>query len=378
MRYKDGVISVIGAGPAGLACAALLRKSGEEVVVLERDEVGAAWETRYDRLHLHTVRWLSSLPGSPIPRSFGKWPSRDRVVEYLHSYAERSRLDVRTGVAVERIDREGDGWVVRAPSAVVESRRVVVATGLSNVPFVPDWPGAFAGSIVHSLDYRNPAPYSGKRVLVAGSGNSGAEIAVDLADGGAREVLLAVRTPPSIVRRDTLGVPSQLLGIATGHLPVGAVDRIASTMRRVAIPDLAPYGLSAPPRPYSDFLRRGVLPILGVGIVDAVRKGRVRVVGAVEGFADGAVALAKGTLVEVDAVIAATGFRTGLAPLVGHLGVLDDKGVPLVHGANEHADAPGLHFVGYRTTLAGMLRVIGGQARELAGAVAAGGARVAP
>ena len=371
------MISVIGAGPAGLACAALLRQSGEQVVVLERDEVGAAWETRYDRLHLHTVRWLSSLPGYPIPRSFGKWPSRDRVVEYLHAYAERNRLDVRTGVAVERVDREGDGWVVRAPSAVVESRRVVVATGLSNVPFVPDWPGTFAGSVVHSFDYRNPGPYLGKRVLVAGSGNSGAEIAVDLADGGAREVLLAVRTPPNVVRRDTLGVPSQLLGIATGHLPVGAVDRIASTMRRVAIPDLAPYGLPAPARPYSDFLRRGVLPILDVGLVDAVRKGRVRVVGAVEGFADGAVALASGDPVEVDAVIAATGFRTGLEPLVGHLGVLDDKGVPLVHGANEHADAPGLHFVGYRTTLAGMLRVIGGQARELAGAVAARGARVA-
>ena len=75
------MISVIGAGPAGLACAALLRQSGEQVVVLERDEVGAAWETRYDRLHLHTVRWLSSLPGYPIPRSFGKWPSRDRVIE---------------------------------------------------------------------------------------------------------------------------------------------------------------------------------------------------------------------------------------------------------------------------------------------------------
>jgi putative flavoprotein involved in K+ transport len=252
-----------------------------------------------------------------------------------------------------------------------------VATGLSNVPFVPDWPGTFAGSVVHSFDYRNPEPYLGKRVLVAGSGNSGAEIAVDLADGGAREVLLAVRTPPNVVRRDTLGVPSQLLGIATGHLPVGAVDRIASTMRRVAIPDLAPYGLPAPPRPYSDFLRRGVLPILDVGLVDAVRKGRVRVVGAVQGFADGAVALASGDPVEVDAVIAATGFRTGLEPLVGHLGVLDGKDVPLVHGASEHPDAPGLHFVGYRTTLAGMLRVMGGQARELASTVAARGARVA-
>jgi Pyridine nucleotide-disulphide oxidoreductase len=137
------VISVIGAGPAGPAVAVLLRQSGQQVVVLERDEVGAAWETRYDRLHLYTVRWLSSLPGYPIPRSFGKWPARDRVVEYLHAYAERNHLDVRAGVAVERIDREGDGWVVRSPSEVVD------------------------GSVVHSK------PYLGKRVLVAGSGTRG-------------------------------------------------------------------------------------------------------------------------------------------------------------------------------------------------------------
>lgn len=367
------MISVIGAGPAGLACAALLRRSGEHVVLLERDEIGAAWETRYDRLHLHTVRWLSSLPGYSIPRAYGKWPSREHVVEYLRAYAEWNGLDVRSGIAVERVDRGGDAWVLRTPSGEIESPRVVVATGLSSVPFLPEWPGAFAGTVVHSFAYRNPEPYRGLRVLVVGSGNSGAEIAVDLADGGAREVLLAVRTPPNVVRRDTLGIPSQLLGIATGRLPAPAVDRIASTLRRVAIPDLAPYGLPAPRRPYSDFLRRGVIPILDVGLVDAVRKGRVRVVAAVEGFADGSVALADGGSAEVDAVIAATGFRPGLEGLVGHLGVLDERGLPVVHGAAELVDTPGLHFVGYRLTLGGMLRMIGSQARELASAVAASG-----
>jgi putative flavoprotein involved in K+ transport len=363
------VICVIGAGPAGLACAALLQQAGEDVVVLERAGIGAAWETRYERLHLHTVRWLSSLPGYRIPRSSGKWPSRDRVAEYLRAYAARHAIEVRTAT-VERVDRGPDGWVVRAGPDGVSASRVVVATGYSNVPYVPDWPGTFAGDVVHSQAYRNASPYAGKRVLVAGAGNSGAEIAVDLAEGGAQEVLLAVRTPPSIVRRDTLGIPSQLLGIATGRLPVPVADRIASTLRRVAIPDLEPYGLPAPPRPYSDFLRRRVIPILDVGVVDAVREGRVRVVGAVEALDEGAVVLADGSAVEVDAVIAATGFRTGLEPLVGHLGVLDEHGVPLVHGEAEHDDAPALHFVGYRLTLGGMLRTIGRQAKQLAQSVA--------
>src|SRR5262249_18468597 len=127
---------------------------------------------------------------------------------------------------------EGADWVVETDGGGLDAERVVVATGYSNVPFVPDWPGTFAGELVHSADYRNPLPYRGRRVLVVGGGNTGAEIAVDLVQGGAAEVSLAVRTPPNIVPRDTLGVPSQLFGIATGHLPVAVVDYTARTMRR--------------------------------------------------------------------------------------------------------------------------------------------------
>jgi putative flavoprotein involved in K+ transport len=361
------VIAVIGAGPAGLASAAMLQREGERVVVLERGEVGAAWTTRYDRLHLHTVRWLSCLPGFRIPRAFGKWPSRDRVLEYLQRYAEHHALDLRTNVEVTRVDR---GWTLTTSDGPLEAERVVVATGHNNVPFVPDWPGSFSGEIVHSADYRNAAPYAGRRVLVVGAGNSGAEIAVDLTDGGARDVFLSVRAPPNIVHRDTLGLPSQVLGIATGRLPAPAVDRIAHAMRRVSLPDLSAYGLPAPERPYSEFLRRRVIPILDVGIVAAVQSGRVRVVSALDGFDDGKPVLADGTILSVDAVIAATGFRTGLEPLVGHLGVLDERGDPLVHGADEHPDAAGLHFVGYEVTLGGTFRHVGIQAKELARAVA--------
>jgi cation diffusion facilitator CzcD-associated flavoprotein CzcO len=254
---------------------------------------------------------------------------------------------------------------VRSSGGDVEADRVVVATGYSNVPFVPDWPGTFGGDVVHSSAYRNPEPFRGRRILVVGSGNSGAEIAADLASGGAAEVLLSVRTPPAIVRRDTAGVPTQLVGIASSHLPVPVVDRIASTLRRIAFPDLAPLGLPAPERPYSDFLRRRVIPVIDVGIVEAVRDGRVRVVPDVARLDGDAVVLVDGGRAVVDALIAATGFRTGLEPLVGHLGVLDERGGPLVHGADEPPAAPGLHFVGYDVTLGGMLRVIGRQARGL-------------
>ncbi len=362
---------MIGAGPAGLAAAAMLQRVGIPVVVLERAEVGAAWRTRYDRLRLHTVRWLSALPGWRMPRSFGRWPARDRVLEYLQRYAERQRLDIRSRVHVSSIERVEDGWSVGTPAGAYPAERVVVATGYSNLPFVPDWQGVFAGEIVHSADYRNPAPYRGRRVLVVGAGNSGAEIAVDLADGGAAQVLLAVRTAPSIVRRDVFGFPSQVLGIATARLPVTVVDWLASTLRRISIPDLTAYGLPAPAQPYTDFLRRRVIPILDVGLVDAVRSGRVEVVAALDHFEDGAAVLADGSRLQVDAVIAATGYRPALEPLVGHLGVLDDRGVPLVHAAQEHPCAPGLHFVGYRVTLGGTFRLVGIEAKQLARSVAA-------
>jgi putative flavoprotein involved in K+ transport len=360
------VILVIGAGPAGLATAAVLKRAGRAVVVLERGEVGEAWTKRYDRLQLHTVRWLSCLPGYRIPREFGKWPTHERVLDYLRRYSAHFALDVRTGVNVQRIVRGDSGWVVETGGGKLEAERVVVATGQSNVPFVPDWPGTFAGEVVHSADYRNPLPYRDRRVLVVGGGNSGAEIAVDLAQGGAAEVSLAVRTPPSIVPRDTLGVPSQLLGIATAHLPVPVVDFTARTIRRVRFPDLSAQGLPAPERPYSEFLSRRVIPILDVGLTEAVHRGRVRILPALERFEGARAVFADGRWAELDAVIAATGFRTGLEPLVGHLGVLDDRGRPVVHGAQEHPRWPGLHFVGFEVTLGGLLRQAGIQAKELA------------
>jgi putative flavoprotein involved in K+ transport len=364
-------VAIVGAGSAGLATAALLRRAGVEAVLLEAGpEPGAAWRGRYDRLHLHTPRLLSGLPGRRIPRRFGRWVSRDDLLAYLRDYAEG--LDVRTNVRVERIERDGDAWRLDTAEGPLLSRAVIVATGYNGEPFVPDWPGreGFTGELIHSSEYRNPAPYRGRDVLVVGAGNSGAEIATDVAEGGAVRSRLSVRTPPQIVRRATAGIPAQLVGMAVKHLPPDWVDPISKTQRKLSIPDLAPYGLPRPEHGIrTAFVATGVTPILDVGIVGAVRRGLVEIVAAVAGFDRAEVLLADGAHVDPDAVIAATGFRAGLEGLVGQLGALGPRGLP-THTDGEPA-LPGLWFVGFVPTLGGQLREGSIAAAKVAAAVAA-------
>ena len=363
-------VVVVGAGSAGLATAALLQEHGLRPLVLEAGpEPGAAWRDRYDRLHLHTPRMLSGLPGLRIPRRYGRWVARDDLIEYLRDYAAVHDLDVRTSCRVTRVD---PAWTLETSDGPMQAEHVVVATGYNGDPFVPEWPGrdGFTGELLHSSAYRNPEPYRGKDVLVVGAGNSGAEIAHDVADGGAARSRLSVRTPPQIVRRATLGIPAQLLGMAIRKLPPHWVDPFTLWQRRVAIPDLSAQGLPRPEHGVrTSFLATGTTPILDVGIVAAVKSGRVEVVAAVEGFDGGDVLLADGSRIRPDAVIAATGFRAGLDELVGHLDVLGPRGLP-VRTDGEPA-LPGLWFVGFTPTLGGQLREGSIAARNVANALAA-------
>ncbi len=364
---------IIGAGAAGLATAARLRRRGLPYRLIDAgDAVGASWRDRYDSLQLHTARWLSALPGKPIPKAYGPWVRRDDLVRYLQDYAEALDLRPELGVTATRIEADGPGWRVDTTDGPLTADAVVVASGYSHTPHVPDWPGrdGFAGPVVHSSSYREPSPYAGKRVLVVGSGNSAGDLVTDLV-GVAGEVIMAVRTPPNIVRRDTAGVPSQLLGIAADPLPSVIKNPVTALLRRLTVPDLSPYGLPAPSKDaYSQFASSRTVPILDCGFVDAVASGRVRVVPAVTGFGAGTVRLADDSEIEVDAVLAATGYRTGLAPLVGHLGVLDDRGMPLVSGGRTLPQAPRLHFLGITVELTGLLREIRIESAQIARALA--------
>lgn len=367
------LVAVIGGGPAGLATAAMLKPLGVGVRVLEKaDSIGARWRGHYDRLHLHTTRNLSALPGLAIPAECGPWVARDDFVRYQERYAAHHGLELELGTTVERVDREGDGWRLRTSKGDVAAKYVVLGTGYNNAAFLPQWSGRerFSRELIHSHRYRNGEPYRGKRVLVVGTGNSGAEIATDLAEHGA-EVWWSFRTPPNILPRAAFGIATQRLGILLRPLPPGLVDSIAAGYGWVTIGSLAKFGLPPAPRGlYTAVLRDHVLPILDVGLASAIRGSRVRPVPAVEAFDESSVVLAGGQRITPDAVVACTGYRPALEPIVGHLGVLDRDGVPAVHGPTDHPDAPGVFFLGYNNPISGNLREIAKHARAIARAIA--------
>jgi putative flavoprotein involved in K+ transport len=365
---------VIGAGPAGLSAAAMLSERGVEPLVLERDSIASSWRRRYDRLHLHTWRLFSGLPGYRPSRERGPWISRDGVVEYLEGYARHHGVQVRTGVEVLRVERADGGWRVVTAAESLEAPVVVVATGYEHTPWLPPWPGldSYEGELIHGSQYRNAEAYAGRDVLVVGTGNTGAEVVVDLDEGGAGELWLSVRTPPQIFLRDRNGIPSQIGSMVLHRLPPLVGDPLSKLIQRATVGDLTPYGMPRPERGVlSDFRDRDQVPILDVGLVRLLREGRVKVVPAVEGFEGRKVLLRGGQSVEPDAVIAATGYRLGLEPLVGHLGVLDGQGRPRHCGGEEDPAAAGLHFIGYLNPLSGRLWSIRAEARRVAEAATA-------
>ena len=367
-------VLVVGAGPAGLATAACLKRRGVDATVLDRHEaVGDSWRWRYDRLHLHTPRVQSHLPGLKMPRRFGRWVARDDVIRYLEEYARFHGITPRMGVRVTRLERDNT-WLAHTSDGSVRARHVVLATGYNGMPHVPEWPGRsnFTGDLLHAAAYRRAEPFIGRDVLVVGSGNSGAEIAADLAEQGASRVRIAVRTPPNIVPRQVAAVPATLLGIPNDHAPAKAVDPAIRMLQRWTIGDLGKYGMPAPKQGVVEqFLATDVVPVIDVGLVAQLRCRRVQPVPAVTGFVGAAVQLADGSHITPDVVIAATGYRPALETLVGHLGVLDDQGRPIVQGAHTHPRAAGLRFVGLTNPLKGLLLQINLDARLVARAVAA-------
>lgn len=366
MTDTDAII--VGAGPAGLACAAAMRQRGISVVIVEKAAaVASVWRRHYDRLHLHTDRGHSGLPGMAMPRSYPRYPSRAQVVAYLENYAAHFDLQPVFGSAVQTIRRDGSTWHVDTGQKQFTAPVVVIATGWADFPHRPTWPGSddYRGEIIHSRDYRNPAPCAGKRALVVGFGNSGGEIALDLAEAGV-DVTLAVRGPVQILPRELLGLPILTWAIAQARLPARVADFINAPAIRLAVGSLKKLGLKAAakgPRRMIDEDHR--VPLLDVGTLARIRDGSIVVRSGIERFVADGVVFADGRTEPFDIVVLATGFRPDLRNLLpGVQGVFDPNGMPLVTG-NVTAE-PGLFFCGQTVSPTGQLREIGIEARRIA------------
>jgi indole-3-pyruvate monooxygenase len=376
LREENTDTVVIGASAAGLATAACLRRAGVPFVVLEQTaRVGSVWRNHYDRLHLHTPRGNSALPHFGFPAGTPRYPSRDQVVAYLERYAAHFQIAPRFGQRVIEIGRGSDevngaSWRVRTEDRVFQARRVVVATGVNRVPYLPEFPGSdrFGGPILHSCLYRNTDGFRDRRVLVVGMGNSGAEIALDLCEGGA-DVSLAVRSAVNVIPRDFLGLSIVLWAVVLRVFPARVADAVGRVVSRLAFGPLARLGLRPLPHgPVLQIQRHHRYPVLDVGTMARIRQRRIQVLPGVESFSPGHVRLSDGRELPFDAVVLATGYRADLRALLapGLDALQGDDGLPVASGREV---LPGLYFCGFHPTETGGLREMGREAKRIARSV---------
>jgi cation diffusion facilitator CzcD-associated flavoprotein CzcO len=369
----DADVLIIGAGPAGLAVAGSLVQRGVTPLMLEQaDAVAASWRNHYERLHLHTVKHLSALPGVPFPDAYPRYVSRQGVVDYLVDYAQRHRVAPRFGEEVVTVTRTDGGWQVATRAGTrYRARQVVLATGANCEPRMPQIAGQalYRGRVLHSREYRNAAPFASQRVLVVGMGNTGAEIALDLVEQGV-QAAVSVRSPVNIVHREVLGRPTQVTSILLAKLPAAWGDAIATLFRQLTVGDLRRWGLrTADISPLRQLREHGKTPVIDVGTLARIKRGEIAVHPGIERFTPRGLRFVDGSEHAFDAVILATGYAPTFQRLFPGLSLaLDRHGAPAdVIGQGALA---GVFFVGFDIRQpGGVLRTIHAQALRVADAL---------
>lgn len=366
---------VIGAGLSGMAAAHALTKRGIPVRILETAEhVAAPWRNRHPQLRLNIHRHFAQLPGRNLTRADGAFLRRDTVVRYLEDYAAALPVPIEYGVEVLSVERIGSSWRLNTSRGARDCAHVIFATGRDCVPFIPEWKGRdrFAGEIIHAADLGDVRRFDGRRVLVVGAGNSGGDVLNHLSNHAPAEVAISVRHGPAIVPARIFGFPLHRAASLFAAMPLWMVDPAFRLTQRLFLGDLRRYGLTSHSVGGGTRLAtEGVAFAIDDGFVAAIRDGRFKVFGEITEFEADRVIFKDRRFVQPDVVISSTGYRTGLAPLVGHLNVLDHKDVPKHPMGEADPAAPGLWFTGYRPIFQGYFHAARIAAYRIADAVAA-------
>lgn len=320
MTNSTPPVIVIGGGQSGLAAARAIRDVGLHPVVLEAgDNPSGSWPHYYDSLRVFSPAGYSAMPGFPFDGDPDRYPARDEVAEYLQGYAKHLGVEVRTHTAASAVEAAGSGFLVHTDDGdTLPAAGVVAATGTFGRPSMPSLAGqdSFTGDLRHVADYRNPTPYAGKRVVVVGGGNSGVQVAYELA--GVADLTLATLAPISFL-------PQVIRGRDLHYwLEVTRFDQLPATwlrhaLRKPLVLDTGDYGA-------------------------AIESGRLKQRAMFTAFDGDQVVWADGEREHVDAVVFATGYRPNLGYLQP-LGALDENGLPLqVDGIS--TTHPGLVYLG--------------------------------
>ncbi len=356
-------VAVIGAGPAGLAVSACLRRAGLNFIILEKNgEVGSSWRRHYQRLHLHTIKQLSSLPYLPFPKDYPRYVPRNLMIEYLDRYAAKFDLKPRFGESVRSVRRNGAGWVVDSVSSSISASHVVIASGLNDEPVRPAIADMekFSGKVIHSAEYINSRPFVGQPVLVVGMGNTGAEIALDLSEGGARPTI-SLRDGVHIVPRDLFGVPIQVVAtLASSTFPLSINDVIFPPILDLALGNLSRYGIK---RPEKGILRQvaslGKIPVLDVGTVRQIYAGAIKIAPGISVIEADEVIFEGGRKEKFETMILATGYRPSYQKF------LNVDAIPNGEQTNAKDRSTTLHFIGFQNSVTGLLRKISSEASQI-------------
>ena len=345
---------VVGGGQAGLSAGYFLAQQGESFIILDGNKrPGEAWRRRWDSLRLFTPSQFNGLPGMPFPMPDYYFPTKDEVADYLESYAGKSHLPVRYGIKVASLRGDDQGYHLSAGSASFSARNVIVATGPFHHPYTP----AFAQELdpgilqMHSSFYCNPQQIPAEAVLVVGAGNSGAEIALELAKSG-RRVWLA--------GRDVGHIPANALGKALGGRPywwfISRVLSVDTPIGRKMRSNVLHHG--------NPLIRAHRQEVAEAGIESTPR---------VSSIQSGKPQLEDGRTLPIDGVVWATGFHPDFSWI--DLPVFDEHGYPR-HQRGVVQDAPGLYFVGlhFQTALSSaLLGGVGADAKYITGKIAGDG-----
>ncbi|GAB3507883.1 flavin-containing monooxygenase [Emticicia fontis] len=352
---------IIGAGPSGLSIAGRLSKLGIPFEIIEKtDTIGIAWRNHYDRLHLHTDKKYSELPHFPFPKDYPTFVPKNEYIAYLDQYVKHFNIKPIFNQEVVSIKKSDNHWIVKTKDKTYKTKNILVATGYNRVSKIPSLKGqeTFGGEILHSEKYKNGKRYQNKNVLVVGYGNSGAEIALDLYESGAK-TFVSIRNPVNIVKREFKGRSTQSLAIFFIRFGNTVYDFIARLFKKLVLKAVEGTNIPISPLAPSEQLRTlGKVSVIDVGTLAQIKAGNIKVMPDIQELAANEVIFIDGQKLWVDAIVMATGYHARLEEFIEEVSpILNERGYPKAMWFDEEP-YKGLYFVGFNLPLTGILRDI--------------------